>query len=76
MRPNRRMPGTQRPTKQETQVSDHQESPAFMRGEEVKPTLRVPAEGATRVPAPTRTAFRDYACRAPRPSTGSRPAIT
>lgn len=39
MRPNRRMPGTQSPAKQETPVSDHQESPAFMRGEEVNLAL-------------------------------------
>ena len=38
MRPNRRMPGTQRPAKQEPPVNDHRESPAFMRGEEVKPS--------------------------------------
>ena len=36
MRPNRRMPGTQRPAKQEPPMSDQRESPAFMRGEEVK----------------------------------------
>lgn len=39
MRPNRRMPGTQRPAKQETPMSDHRESPAFRCGEEVNTPL-------------------------------------
>ena len=42
MRPNRRMPGTQRPAKQETPVSDHEESPAFgcgMEGQAVVLTM-------------------------------------
>lgn len=38
MRPNRRTPGTLTPVKQETPMSDHQESPGLIRGEEVNPT--------------------------------------